>query len=85
VAAVCRKSWKRIGGSSASRTTRLNAAFTGALVRVSEDGAHEEIVSIGLILPGGDAVADDGTFCVANFGAFPEIGAVVHVVPNEEG
>jgi hypothetical protein len=63
----------------------LNADFTGALVRVSEDGAHEEIVGVGLFLPGGDAVADDGTFYVPNFGVFPEMGAVVHVVPNEEG
>jgi hypothetical protein len=58
-------------------------AVTGALLRVSPDGAHEEIVSVGLILPGGVAVAADGTFYVTNFSTFPEMGAVVHVVPNE--
>lgn len=49
-------------------------AVTGAVVAIAEDGAQTEILSTGLILPGGVAVAGDGSLYVTNGSVFPDTG-----------
>jgi hypothetical protein len=51
----------------------------GALVRVNEDGSHDEIASEGLIMPGGMAVDDDGNIYVSNCGICAGDGQVVKI------
>ena len=49
-------------------------AVTGAVVAIAEDGSQTEVASAGLILPGGVAVADDGSLFVTNYSVFPDTG-----------
>lgn len=62
-------------------------AVTGALVAIAEDGSQTEVVSAGLVLPGGVAVADDGSFYVTTHSVFPTegemTGQLVHVTMPE--
>lgn len=62
-------------------------AVTGAIVAIAEDGSHTEVASAGLILPGGVAVADDGSLYVTNYSVFTDTGEMtgqlVHVTLPE--
>lgn len=64
-------------------------AVTGAIVAIAPDGSHAEVASEGLILPGGVAVAYDGSLYVTNFSVFPDegemTGQLVHITwPDDE-
>ncbi|HEX5167367.1 MAG TPA: ScyD/ScyE family protein [Thermomicrobiales bacterium] len=62
-------------------------AITGAVVAVAADGSLSEVVSTGLVLPGGVAVAADGSLYVTNGSVFPPgsemSGSLVHVTHAE--
>ena len=62
-------------------------AVTGAIVAIAEDGSQTEILSEGLILPGGVAVAEDGSLYITNGSVFPADaempGALVQATPPE--
>ena len=49
-------------------------AVTGAVVAIAADGSLTDVASAGLILPGGVAVADDGSLSVTNYSIFPDTG-----------
>jgi len=51
----------------------------GALIRVNQDGSHEEIVSEGLIAPGGVAVGPDGAIYVTTCSVCAGGGEVVRI------
>ncbi len=46
----------------------------GAVVAISTDGTHHEILTEGLVLPGGVAVGQDGSLYVTNRSIFPDTG-----------
>jgi glucose/arabinose dehydrogenase len=62
-------------------------AVTGAIIAVASDGSLSEVVSTGLILPGGVAVAEDGSLYITNGSVFPAgsemSGSIVHVTQAE--
>ncbi|HYI16360.1 MAG TPA: ScyD/ScyE family protein [Thermomicrobiales bacterium] len=53
--------------------------MTGAIVAIAEDGSQTEVASAGLILPGGVAVAGDGSLYVTTNSVFPDSGELVHI------
>ena len=57
-------------------------ALAGAVVKIAPDLTMTEILSQGLILPGGVAVGSDGTVYVSNYSIFPDMGQVV-AIPAE--
>ena len=63
-------------------------AVTGAVVAIAPDGSHAEVASEGLILPGGVAVADDGSLYVTNFSVFSDegemTGQLVHITWSDD-
>lgn len=54
-------------------------AYTGALIRVEADGSHTELMSDGLVMPTGMAIAADDSIYISNFGVMPGMGQVIKV------
>ena len=59
------------------------SGFTGALIRVAEDGSQTEIMSDGLVAPTGLEVGPDDAIYVANFGVMPGMGEVLRITLME--
>jgi hypothetical protein len=53
----------------------------GALIRIDRDGTRTEVVSEGLVAPGGIVIGRDGTIYITNNSIYSGIGSVVKVVP----
>lgn len=53
----------------------------GALIRVNEDGSHDEIASEGLIAPGGLAIGSHGNIYITTCSVCPGEGEVVRIEP----
>lgn len=62
----------------------LYGDMTGALIHVMADGMRMEMMSDGLVAPGGLAVAPDGTVYVTNFSIFPGMGEVLRISHHGE-
>jgi sugar lactone lactonase YvrE len=55
------------------------STFAGALHKVSPDGAVEEMLSDGLVVPAGLAVGPDDEIYISNYGLMPGMGTVIKV------
>jgi sugar lactone lactonase YvrE len=56
----------------------------GALIRVDDEGEHEEIASEGLVMPSGLAVDDKGNMYVSNCGICAGDGEVIKIKAHQD-
>ncbi len=62
----------------------LYGDMTGALIHVMADGTRMEMMSDGLVAPGGLAVGPDGSVYISNYSIFPGMGEVLRLTHEGE-
>lgn len=67
------------GGLLAAEDPENPEGFTGALIRLEDDGSQTEVMSDGLVAPIGLEIGPDGTIYVANFGVMPGMGQILEI------
>lgn len=62
----------------------LYGDMTGSLIHIMADGTRMEMMSDGLVAPGGLAVGPDGSVYVSNYSIFPGMGEVLRISHDGE-